>query len=150
MHCACPTCGHECAPADTTCPACGASTTLAMITAVQDPEHSTAYAQLLEVRATIAAGAEPEPLWNELQAYLEQELERYSSFPCPEGVNFMHGLQIVDDGLRALLEAVQELRQGREALDRAREGDALLVHGREMLLEAHDLVGEEHESREAP
>lgn len=146
MHLACPTCGHECAPAEACCPGCGASTTLAMITAVQDPEHSTAFAQLLEVRQAIAAGAEAEPLWIELEAYLEQELERYSSFPRPEGVESMDGLQLVDDGLRLLLEAVRQLRQGGEGLERAQEGDALLVHGREMLLVAHDLGDESRES----
>lgn len=118
-----------------------------MLAAVEDPERSAGYSQLLEIHTAVSSGvlsaAEAEPLWNELEGYLEQELEKFSTFPTFDWLEYMDGLESVDRGLRLLLEAVGSLRQGGEGLEKAEEGNALLCQGRELLLEAHELTEED-------
>lgn len=132
MQLSCPTCGHECGLNASSCPACGASLTVALLSLELDPERSTAYQRLLEI---YDLPNEPEGKWDELEIYLQRELAKYADFTSYDWLEETQRLESVGQGLELLLESLQELRNGHEALEKAARGNALLCRGRELLLE---------------
>lgn len=103
-----------------------------------------AYTQLLEISAALSAGKiapeDADALWDELDAYLVAETERFEAYPSFDWPPYTEGLALVCRGLERLRGAARAART--QGLDDQTQADAEagsddVARGQRLLVAAH-------------